>query len=898
MTISRAFRIAHHRVRSLFRQKTVDAEVARELALHFDLLVAEQEANGMSPADARATARRALGNVAVIEETCRDHRRVAWLHDLQKDVHYGWRMLARERGFTLMAAASLALGLGATSATLSVLRTLAFDVLPFPAAERLVVLRTFPLANPGQQNGVPIADYLTWKDRSRTFDALGVALGFPGDLGADERGAPAERIDGCLFDADMLEVLGARPLIGRLFTADDPRFGGPGSVMVISYALWTERYNRDPSIVGRRVRLNRTDVTIVGVMPSTFYFPDNRVDYWGPLRPMLGAPVGERLHNVVGRLRPGVSVDQVAAELQSLTQGSWGVRARGLRDTMFGWATAPLLTIGAAALLVLLMACANVAALLLARGTVRGPELSLRMALGAARGRIVRQLVTESVLLSAVGGLLGLAVAWAMVGALRLLAPLPGLPSLPPIRLNFGLGATIGLLAIVTGLASGIVPALRASGVRLIRGVGGGPKVTGSAGPARLRAALVAAQVALAFVLLTGATLLSTSFAKLAGRDLNYDPDHLVTFEFRIPPTEFVRPAPSFRNVPQFAIAPFAPSTLARVFERVRVLPGVASVAGISFHPTNSFALARPPMTVERRAADVDGTPPAYFLVTPGFFATMGTPLVRGREFAPGDTVSSPWLAVINETLARRLWPGEDAVGRRIHLDLSPEERPREIVGVVRDIPTRRAQLVAEPVVYASIHQQPSTSAAPFVGMFGRMTFVVRTSGDATALVPAIRQAVAEIEPDRPLASVSSTPVERYMWSRYSYVFVVAAFALVATLIASCGVYGVMSYAVAQRSREIAVRLALGANARDVLSTIGRQAFVVVGLGLLTGIAAALAGTRLIAAQLWGVTPTDPATFGGIALLQSLVAAAACRAPIRRALRTDPVSALKCDGTS
>lgn len=899
MTMMRAFRIAHHRIRSLVRQDAVDAEVARELSFHFDQLVAEHLASGLSPADARAAAHRQLGNVAALQDQCRDHRRVSWFQDLYKDIQYGWRTLSRDRSFVVVAAISLALGLGATAAALSALHALTLGALPYPAVNRLVSLRTFPAANPSQLSGVPLDDYFEWKERSRSFEVLGISLGFPADLGADEHGAPAERLEGCLFDAGMLDVLGVRPRLGRVFTDDDPRFSMAGSVVVISDALWASRYGRDPGIIGRNIRLNRTDVTIVGVMPPTFYYPDNRVDFWGPLRPVRGGPRGERLHNVAGRLRPGVKLEDAAAELSALSDREWGVGVRTLRDAMFGWAVGPLATVGAAAVLVLLMACANVAALLLARGTVRGPEIALRVALGASRSRIVRQFVTESVLLAMLSAALSLGVAWLSLRAFALLAPLPGVPSIPPIDLNVQLLGLTTLLGAIAGISCGVVPALRCSNGTLARDVGGGHKTTPSAGQFRIRAMLVAIQVAASFVLLVGAALLGTSFARLAVRNLNYDPDRLVMFDFRIPPLEYARPAGTGAGSDrEFSLAPMALATLDRVLERLRIVPGVVTAAGISHHPTNSFVLFRAPLSGEGTSPADDTTRPAYFLVTPGFFETMRTPVVRGREFTDADTPSSRWGAVVNETMARRFWPGQDPIGQQVRLALSHDERPRQIIGVVRDIPTRRAQVVAEPVIYASIHQQSSATRAPWVGMFGRMTFVVRTAGAATVVVPAIRNAVAEVEPDRPIASVSSTPVQPYMWGRYSYVFVVGGFALVALLIATFGVYGVMSYVVAQRSREIAIRLALGANARDVLATVGRQALVVVVSGLVVGVLGALVGARLLTAQLWGVTPTDPATFIAIGVLLSIVAGAACRAPVRRALRTDPVAALKYDGGS
>ena len=897
MTIARALRIWRQRIRSLIWKDDVDAEVSRELAFHYDLLVAEHVTSGMPLADARRAARCALGNVAVLEEQCRDHRRVSWVHDLRQDLSYGLRVLSKSPAFTLVAALSLALGVGANAATLGVLHSLKILPLALPDGDRLVGLRTYRLANPEQVTGVPLGDYLAWRERSRTFEAFGLSLGAPGDLGA-EGGDPAERIDGHLFDAGAVSALGVRPLHGRVFTDDDPRFGTPGSVIVISHRLWTGRYAAAPSIVGRQIRLNRSTVTIVGVMPQSFAYPDDRIDYWAPmwtLRP--SARDDARLYNVVGRLRPGVTVGEAEADLGAISGGQWGVRARPLRDMLFGWATAPLVTVEAAVALVLLMACANVAALLLARGTVRGPELALRMALGAGRGRITRQLLTESVLLSCIAGGLGLFVAWLSVRALRTLAPLPGQSAIPPVAIDARLLVITALLAAATTLLFGVVPALRSSRLPLTDRFNGLHRTATGGSQQHLRSALVATQIAVAFVLLIGAALLTTSFARLATRDLHFDPDHLIMFDFRVPPTEFVRPAGIRGGATEVEIGPLPSATLERVLDRLRGLPGVVSVAGISHHPTNTIVLTRPALTVEGRHAPVDADRllPVYFLVTPNFFNTMRTRIVRGREFGSGDTTSSPWVAVVNETLARALWPGEDAIGKRIRLDVSSDEQTREVVGIVRDIPTRRAQLQADPVVYASTWQQPPTSRPPFAGMFGRMTFVLRTAGDPGALAPAVRRAVAEVEPDRPLANIASGRVERYFWGRYSYVFVLAAFAIVATLIASIGVYGVMSYAVSQRLREIAVRIALGADARDVLTVVARQALAIVGVGLGIGVAVALGMMRFISSQLWGVTPTDPATFLMVAGLLAAVAAAACVVPVRRALETDPVSVLKAE---
>jgi predicted permease len=900
MSVARLIRICRQRARSLFRSDEVDAEVARELAFHFDQLVAENLAGGLTPAAARRAARQALGNVAVLEEECRHHRHVSWVHDLRQDLQYGARILRKHRVFTAVAACSLALGLGANTATLGVLHTLTMAPLPFPDGDRLVVLRMFSRSDPGRVSGVGQGDYEDWKTRSRAFEALGLSLGAPGDLSATA-GEPAERIDGHLLDEDLVSILGFRAQLGRVFTRDDPRFGTPGSVVVVSHRLWTTRFNADPSIVGRPIRLNRSVATVIGVAPRAFYYPDDRIDFWAPMWPLRpGNRDDSRLYGVVGRLRPGVTVEQAGDELEAMTGGEWGVRARPLRDVFFGWARDPVGTVAVAVALVLLMACANVATLLLARGTVRAPELALRMALGAGRGRVVRQLLAESVLLALVGGALGLIVAWVGVGALRTLAPLPGQPAIPPVAIDARLLGIAVLLAATTAFVFGLVPALRCSVVRLNEPLKGLRRGGTRGNQQVLRSALVAGQIAVAFVLVAGAALLATSVARLTFRDLHFDPDNLITFDIRMPALEFVRPGRTGRGSVYHEITSLPAATLDRVLARVTVLPGVKSAAGISHHPTNTIVLARAPLTIlgphgRTEPGDAGGARPAYFLVTPDFFRTMRTPIVRGREFGPGDTRSSPWVAVVNESFARQLWPGGDAIGKRILLDVSPDEQAREIVGVVRNIPTRRAQIEAEPVVYAPSRQQPSTVRPQWAGMFGRMTFVVRTAGDPSSFVPTVGRAVAEVEPDRPLTNLTSGRVERYLWGRYAYVFVVGAFAIVAILIASAGVYGVMAYAAAHRSREIAIRIALGADARDVIGTVARQGLAIVGAGLVLGLAGAWATTRLISAQLWGISPTDPPTYAAVAVLLSGVAAAACLVPVRRAMRTDPVSVLRAE---
>jgi putative ABC transport system permease protein len=403
-------------------------------------------------------------------------------------------------------------------------------------------------------------------------------------------------------------------------------------------------------------------------------------------------------------------------------------------------------------------------------------------------------------------------------------------------------------------------------------------------------------------MLLVGSGLLINSFFRLAGHDLNFEPSGLLTFEFRVPEQQYLRSAGLFQGMPYFEANPTPTPTIERVYDRLREVPGVESVAGISLPPVNSLVLANFSFRIEGRpvpenAAGSRAWRAVYFLITPNFFSTMKTPVIRGRSFDDRDAPSAPWVAIINETMARRFWPGEDPIGKRITLSVVSGEQPREIVGVVRDIPTRRATPDPQPVIYTSYLQQASIYRGPSGNTFGQMTFLLRTPGDPMSLAPAAREAVAEIEPDRPIAAIQT--MEQYwdggMLDKWYLALGVGLFALVATTLAAIGIYGVMAYSVAQRTREIGIRMALGASPRKVLGMIGGRAAILISFGLLLGLAGSLALSQLIASQLWGIQPTDPATFTGVSLLLIAVALLACFVPARRAIRVDPTEALRTE---
>ncbi|MBZ5575223.1 MAG: ABC transporter permease [Acidobacteriia bacterium] len=885
----------------------MDAELGRELALHFEQLVQEHTGDGMTRAEARRAARRAFGNLATLEDECRDHRRVAWLHDLRQDVVYGLRMLRKSPGFTAIAVTSLALGIGGNAAILGVADAVLRASLPFPDASRVAIVRSAPAENPFQNNNASGAESLTWKRQTSAFESMGISLNEQRDFGPDSEGTPAERIAGQAASWELFRTLGVQPMLGRVFTEAEDSGGQPAAVLVISHRLWQRRFGSDPHIVGRRVPVNGNATSIIGVMPMGFQYPTEHEDYWAPLSARQRAMAeATPFFLVTARLRRGVSADQAqsmldaaARQIRNRDRGR-GAQVLPLRKAWFGWLAEPLYTLEAAVGLILLIACANVAGLLLARGAARRPEMALRVALGAGRGRIFRQLLTESLLLSLGGGVWGVLVAWEALHSLPALTPPPGLPHLTA-GLDARALALTGMLSVATGLAFGLAPALAAFHLDLNQSLKESvPSLGLGWRRPRFRGALVTVQIALAFVLLIGAGLLNRSFLRMVGRDLHFDPHGLLTFEIHLPGQRYQHDLGTDHGVPLVEFDPPPSQAISRVYDRLQNLTGAESVAGVSFRPVNSFILPSVTAILEGRPAPENDAErrvrsAAYFLVTPNFFATMKSPLLQGREIAPSDTVERPWVAIVNETAARRFWPGQNPIGQHFTLDTGSQERPREVVGVAPDIPLRRIETGPRPVIYTSYAQQPARYRGRSANMFGQMTFVLRTSGDPRSLLAAARQAVSEVEPDLPLARVAT--IERILDGRIreqrDYAWAAGIFALAAAVLAAIGIYGVMAYAVARQTREIGIRMALGAEARHIVRFVGRPVALPITAGLALGLAGSLALTRLIASQLWGTAPTDPATFMAVSLLFLAVALLACFLPARRAFQVDPARTLR-----
>jgi putative ABC transport system permease protein len=884
MTLSRLRRICEHRLQSLFQKEQLDDQLDQELAFHFDQLVLENIDAGMSPDAARRTARRTLGNFSIIREECRDKRRVTWIHDFRQDVLYGLGMMRKHAGLTAIAALALAFVIGANAAILSVGKAFVEFDLPFPHAERLVTLGVHAAPNT-QGNGLAtIPDYFAWKKVTREFESMGASMPLRQDLAAQRPGGFAERLAGLAVTPSVFQTLDVAPLRGRVFKDEDVRIGAPPpAVVVISHRLWQSRFDGDPQVVGRRMRLNDRSLTIIGVMPFSFWYPNRDTDYWVPLGITESQLEGSaRLFLVTARMKRGSTTEQAHADIRAVAlrlaqefperhRGREG-RAVPLKQYWVGWLKQPLVMLAAAAALGLLIACANVSILLLRRVPARRPEISMRVMMGAGRGRIIRQFLTESLMLAVLGGGLGFPVAWWAIHNLWGIFPPPGQLPVPGIGETGNLLGLTALLSVVAGLFFGIMPAWAAvSASNEFR------KSNTDPSPRSPAVVLVSVQVGLAIALLVPAALLMNSFVRLMVDDRGFDPRGVLTFQYRIPALEYAAPSVNYHGLPAMKATP---PTLAmqRVYDKMRTLPGAESVAASSAPPVNGVVLPGAVLLVEGRtppanAAERIATSATYFLVTENFFPTMRTPILRGRDFNTRDTASAPWVAVINETLARRFWPGEDPIGKHFTVDAVSGERVREVIGVVRDVPLEYVHnRTPRPVAYTLYTQQAEKYEGWNATMFGQMNFFIRSKGDPMGLVPEVRNAITTLDPNRPPADFQTLTafVGRGMRARGLYLSMLGLFALMATVLAAVSIYGVVTSSLSERGIVPRTHVSSGNALRSV------------AVGLLFGAVGALALAQLIESQLWGITATDPATFAAVTAFLAVVTFAACFIPARK----------------
>ena len=801
---------------------------------------------------------------------------------VRHDLHHAVRALRRSPGFAAAAIGISAIGIGATTAAFAIVDHVLIRPLAYPAQDCLVKLRETDLRTNGGWNETSPANYRDWKAMSHSFASMGAFRMTSVNLSGGS-GEP-QRIDAFAMTPEVMPTLGVPPALGRVFAAEDDRQGAPGAV-ILSYGLWQEQFGGDPGVLGRKVLLDDEAFTVIGVMPRSFYFPNRQARLWLPMR--WDASMYEDRRNTyifgVARLKPGVSVERAQAEMRTIGAqlaraypkelANVGVSAVPIRDEVSDRTRVALKTLLAAALCVLLIACTNLANLLLARALVRRRELAVRTALGAGRERLVRQMLTESLLIALAGGILGVVIARAALPAFVQLVPvslpMPEAPTLDGRFLFFAAVVTLG-----TAIGFGVAPGLRASsdtagGLREgSRGGIGGRRE-------RLRSALVIAQVACSVVLLVGFGLLIRALWRVEAVDTGFQADHAITLRTQLPMPRYDQPEvrePFYRHV---------------LGEASR-LPGVTAAAYTSFLPL-VMGGGIWPVEVEGHPQDIARRRTVSIrFVTPGYFAAMGIPLLGGRDIRMQDTRHAPLVAVVSRSFVERYWPTVNPIGRRFNVG----NNDRTVVGVAGEVRVRGLERTSEPQVYLSWQQTDNVSS-----WYAPKDLVVRTTGDPAALVAPLRRIIHQADPGQPIADVRllSDIVEEETAPRRAQLAVLGAFGLVALLLAGVGIHGLLAFAVSSRTQEIGVRMALGAQRRDILwMTVGgglRLAAIGIGVGTL----ATLATGRALESLLAGVPPRDPATAIAAAALALAMALAGALIPAIRAIRIDPASAMRAE---
>ena len=822
--------------------------------------------------------------------------------DLIQDLRYGARMLLKKPAFTLIAIITLALGIGANSAIFSVVNAVLLRPLPFPQPERLTMVNTTNLARGFANFGTSMPDFRAWRERARSFEKIAAFNSTNFNISGSTE---PERVTGAQASADLFGVLGVAPTLGRVFTSEEETFG-KHHVVIVSDGLWQRRFGDQASLTDQTMTLNGEQYAIVGVMPRAFQFPDPTVVLWTPLAVADGAENNTRGNYwlaVVGRLKSGIAASQAQSELDGIFRqletedtlfGGFGTRVISLHESTVGAVQTALFVLLAAVALVLLIACANVANLLLARAAARQREIAIRTAMGAGRGRLIRQLLTESLLLGLVGGVLGLLLAVWGVDALVGLAP--NVPRLAEIGIDRAVLGFTFALAILTSVIFGLVPALQSSKADLNETLKeSGRSATGGVRRRRLGSALVVAEVALSFVLLVGAGLMINSLVRLQRVNPGFRTDRILSMQIALPSTKYTQ------ERPELTAAFFQ-----QLVERVKTLPGVEAAGVTSALPLTNSGWGKL-FTLEDRTPpkSLDEVPNVqYRQVSPDYLSTLAIPIIKGRAFSEYDTRDALPVAVINEALARQYFENADPIGKRLFLGPPEELVPPgilppgfkfqhfTIVGVIGDVRHNGLNQPLTPEIY-TLHEQELT--AKFANPSNSMSLAVRTSVEPSSLVGAIRHQVGELDREQPIDGVATMEellATSLSQSRFS-TLLLGIFAGVALILAAVGLYGVMAYRVEQRTHEIGIRLALGAQSNDVLKLVVRQGLMLAIAGIVIGFGAALIITRVMTSLLYGVTPTDPLTFAIIPVVLTGAALAASFIPARRAMKVDPMVALR-----
>ena len=877
-----------YRLRSLFRHESMEVELDAELRTHLEHQVEKYVQSGLPLEEAKRRARLEFGGLDQVKEECRDARGVNLIETTLQDIRYGLRKLARSPGFTAVAVATLALGIGANTLIFSVVNAAILHPLPFRDAGRLVTQwATSPTVGYSGPGSLTDKDYMEWRDQNRVFSDTAAFRGQPTNLTGV--GEPV-RLTGASITASLLRVLDVNPALGRAF-APEEEAAGHDRVVLLSDRLWRGRFASESAVLGKAIKLDGEFYTVIGVMPEGFGFP-NDADVWTPVT--LKSEEHNATLQIVARLKPGVSLDRarndaaVLGKRRPAQPGDWEWHTTLVLLTKAAAAEVrtPLLVLFAAVGLVLLIACANVANLFLARATTRQGELSVRKALGASRSRLVRQMLTESVMMALVGGGLGLLMAALgqsfMAKAASLLPRNLASPTAAAHIASAGIDLwVLAFTLAVSGLTTilfGLAPTLWATRGEMNSSLKGeGRRSTTGRTQGYMRDGIVVAEVALAVILLVSAGLLIRSFLHLMTVDRGFDPQNVLTLTISLPDSRYQ----SARSMIEFE---------EQALDRLRVVPGVKSAGGVFGLPLGNGAIGGD-FTVEGEPPPALGSRPfiATKAVAAGdYFRAIDIPLLRGRYFDAHDSEAAPHVVIVSQSLARHYWPLDKAIGKRLKPGFS-DDAWCTVVGVVGDTKQYSLGEPSSPAMYLPYAQAPATF------LMQDITFVLRADSGPLALASEARRAVQAVDPDLPVFDVAAMDqlVYRSASAPRFNTALLGVFAALALVLAAVGIYGVMSYAVAQRTHEIGVRVALGAEASDILRQVVGQGMLPAVIGIATGTAGAWGVTRFLSSLLFGVRPTDPMTFTLVPVILAAVGVLACLLPARRATKVDPVIALR-----
>jgi len=868
-----------NRFSNLFRRNEMDEELEEELQFHLAERARDNQNTGMNAEAARQNARRRFGNATLAKERAHEANIVMWIETISRDVRYAFRNLRKAPGFTAVALLTLALGFGANTAVFTVVNGVLLRPLPFPEPERLFLISY--QAKQGlfeYRPGLYDKDYLEYERHNQAFEKIAT---FNEDSATLTGAGDAARFPTAMVTSSFFPVLGANPAIGRAFLPEEEQ-RGKNRVTLLSDQLWRSRFGANPNIVGKTITLDGLEYIVVGVMPANFAFP-HEAALWLPLT-VAADPHNTFTRPVVGRLRQGTSREQAQSELEAFgkhlppgpgaSRESMVAEILPLNDLLVSKIRKSLLIFMGAVAFVLLIACANVANLLLMRATSRQREIAVRNALGASRGRVIRQLLTESMLLSFGGAVAGILLALFGVRALLAIAPVAGIPRVEEIHIDGWVMAFALGLGVLVGILFGLVPALQATGKKVGNFLGqSGP--TATAGRQRLRSALVISEIALALVLLTGAGLMVKSFLRMRAVDPGFRTENILTMTVDLPDSTYQTAT---------EIQAFDRSLLAKLSN----LPGVIAAGAVNWMPLQTFLV--------QGDFHLDGgrNLPSDFLVakpavSPDYFRVMGIRLLNGRGFTEQDNSGAPGVAIVSKSVARTLWPGENPVGMRITMEDNP--KPKDwltIVGVVDDVRQQRLTDQPQPAIYQPYQQV----TRPF--FLSHMSFVIRTAAKPQSVAAAMRGALHDVDKNQPVSIAAMTDLsdaataETWFQTR-----LISIFSLLALFLAAIGIYGVLAFAVTERTREIGIRMALGAQKGDITRMLLNRSLGLVMVGLLLGGCGALLLTRVLAKLLFEVKPTDPSTFLSVAAILAVTGIIAGLLPAYRATRVDPVVALR-----